>query len=264
MEIKNFDINEREKKILELIKVKGKVRVVDLSRIFGVSGVTIRSDLARLEDLNCLERVHGGAIQLSKQYDNMNYFERMSLRKAEKIQIGREVSKYINDGDTIAINAGTTSYLVAQELLNKKNLKIITNSIPIATELNNQENIEIVLLGGTINSHYSFTFGPDAIRQLERYRMNKSIISVDGVHMDSGITSYHQEEIELSSKMMKLSQIRMVIADYSKIGRESFAKISNITEIDKLFTNSNADKSIISRIDKKGVEVICATSKLLE
>lgn len=252
-----YDAEEREKIILETIKIDGKVRVVDLVKKCGVSGVTIRHDLERLEKLQYLERVHGGAIQLSKQYDNMDFYERMSLNKVEKINIGKEVEKLIKDGDTIAINSGTTSYLVALELVNKKNIKVITNSISIATELSNYNSINVLLLGGSINSHYLFTFGTDTLIQMAKYKMDKAIISVDGVN-DNGITTYHQEEVEVSKKMMEQSKVKVVIADYSKIGRESFVQINSMNVVDRLITNEKADGHLLRELRRKGIDVICS------
>jgi len=255
---KILNSEERQAYILEQLKIHGKVRVVDLSRDLDVSGVTIRSDLENLQKTEYLERVHGGAIQSLHQYDNMDYQERLLLRRQEKMEIAREILNYINNGDTIALNAGTTSYFVALELKNKKNLKIITNSIPVATELNMNSNIKIILLGGAINSHYSFTYGMDALNQMEKYRINKAIISVDGVDINAGITTFHQEEVDLSAKMMERAKVRIVISDYTKIGRESFVKIKDLDEVDRIITDSKADRNIVEMLKKKGAEVVCA------
>lgn len=257
----NLKYEERKLYILEELKTHGKVRVTDLSKKLKVSGVTIRSDLAQMEQEEYLERVHGGAIQSLRQYDNMNYLERLSQRKQEKMEIAKEMIKHVNDGDTIALNAGTTSYLVALELRNKKNLRIITNSISVATELSASPNIELILLGGSVNSHYSFTHGSDALEQMEKYKLNKAIISVDGIDVVAGITSFHQEEVAISLMMMKRSNTNIIVADYTKIGRESFVQIDTLESVDYFVTNEKVKRDLLEPF-KDEITVICANEGL--
>lgn len=253
-----FSADERKTYILDQLKLTGKVRVIDLSMDLNVSGVTIRNDLNELEQEKYLERVHGGAIQSLSQYDNMNYNERMLHRKQEKFEIAQEVAKLVNDGDTVALNSGTTSSFIALALSQKRNIKLITNSISIATKISPKHNINTILLGGFINQHYLFTYGRDAVEQMGKFHINKSIISVDGISVESGITSFHEEEAELTERMLDQSKIRIVAADYTKIGRQSFIKIKGIEDIDRFVTDSNADPNQLEELKKQGAELIIA------
>jgi len=155
-------IDIRRNKILEILARDGKVRVSSLRQLLDVSEVTIRNDLSELEKAGRLERISGGAIQTMKNFYNMD-FQRRKNRKAQfKQAIGCAASDLVQDGETLMINSGTTTFFTAIELKKHKNLNILTNSLSVAVELGEHPTFRVILLGGEINSHYSFTYGNDA------------------------------------------------------------------------------------------------------
>ncbi|GIP30956.1 DeoR/GlpR family DNA-binding transcription regulator [Paenibacillus sp. J2TS4] len=251
-----IDIDQRRKKILELLQQEGKVKVAELSKLFGISEVTIRNDLDEIEGQGLLQRVHGGAISTYKSYYNMTFHDRTETNKEEKRKIAVEAASIISDGDTIILGSGTTPLYVLRELKNHKNLIVITNSLSIAHEVGYNRNINIVvLLGGNINLEYQFTSGDDAIRQLSKYKADKLILSSDGVSSAFGITTYHHLEAELYRQMIARVDRTIIVADYTKIGRANFAHIESIEKIDCLVTNHNSPKDEIEAMKEKGVEV---------
>lgn len=254
--IEEIGIDERRNTILEMLKENGKVKVTELSRTFGISEVTIRNDLSELEAEGMLTRVHGGAVGTRKAYCNMSLNDRMNVNRDEKIEIAKEVKTLIEDGDTLMLDSGTTTYFVARELTDIKNLTIVTNSLAVAQELSYQNNINVILLGGSLDPRYQFTYGDDAQCQLKKYKADKMIIAVDGVSAGSGLTTYHYLEVEVSRQMIQRANQTIVVADYNKIAREGFAYIDAITSIDTLVTNKKADKEELSRISEQGIEVI--------
>lgn len=250
-----LNIELRRRRIKEILDQEGKVRVTELSQLFGISEVTIRSDLSELENEGVLDRVHGGAIPTSRSYYNMNFRERKDSNVEEKKRIAAEVALMIEDGETVIINSGTTTYYIALELKTHRNLSIVTNSISIAMELGQLSNLHIILLGGLINPQYSFTYGDDTINHLKRYKADKLILSVDGVNAGAGLTTYHFQESEVNKVMMDRVNNTIAVADYSKIGRESFSRIASIDMIDYLVTNSTANSQELEKISAKGVEI---------
>lgn len=251
-----IDIDQRRKKILEMLQQEGKVKVAELSKLFGISEVTIRNDLDDLEAQGLLQRIHGGAISTYKSYYNMTFHDRTETNKEEKRKIAIEAASMISDGDTLILGSGTTPLYVLRELKNHKNLIIITNSLSIAHEAGYNRNINIVvLLGGNINFEYQFTWGDDAIRQLSKYKADKLILSSDGVSSAFGITTYHHHEAELYRQMIAKVDRTIIVADYTKIGRANFAQIENIDRIDCLITNHHSPKDEIEAMKEKGVEV---------
>ena len=244
-----MDIDSRKDKIVELLAANGKVRVTELSEMFGVSEVTVRMDLADLESRGLLERVHGGAMSSYKTYYNMSLQQRLGTNHDKKVAIAGAAAGMIEDHDTVMFNSGTTTLLTFRMLNPALNLSIVTNSIAIALEAGANPNFNVVLLGGDINAKYQFSCGSDANEQIRRYHADKLVLSVDGADIENGFTTYYDKEAELDRLMIENSSTCIIAADYTKIGRTTFAKISDITVADYIITNSNAAEE-----DKKSLE----------
>jgi DeoR/GlpR family transcriptional regulator of sugar metabolism len=249
-------IDERRKKILEILRRDGQVRVSELSKLLGTTLVTIRSDLDILEQDGFLERTQGGAIQTVKNFYNLDFqrrkHENMDLKKA----IASAAADLIKDGATILINSGTTTYFTAVELKRHKNLNIVTNSISVAIELGAHPTFRVILLGGDINAQYSFTYGKDAQEQISRYKADKAILSIDGICKDIGLTTYHAEEASINNAMIERSRETIIVADSSKFDHESFAYVTDISKVNYWVTDSLLSKDSIQAIEKLGIKVI--------
>lgn len=232
-----MDIFERKQKILEILSRDGKVRVNELSALFEISDVTIRMDLADLEAKGMLTRVHGGAVSSYKTYYNMDMQQRLSANQDQKKAIANKIVSMIEENDTIMLNAGTTTLTVFRMIPPKMNLSIVTNSIAIALEAGANSNFNVVLLGGSVNAKHQFVYGDDAIAQLEKYHADKLILSVDGITLENGLTTYYNQEVELDRVMMSRSATKIIAADSTKLGQTAFARISDISEADYVITN---------------------------
>ncbi|MDD3840551.1 MAG: DeoR/GlpR family DNA-binding transcription regulator [Clostridia bacterium] len=247
---------KRRNKIIDIITRDGKVKVSQLSNLFNISEVTIRNDLSELEADGVLERTHGGAISTSKAYFNMSFHERMKTNKQEKMKIAETAANMVNDGDYIMFNSGTTTLYTAQKLRNNKNLVIVTNAISIAHEISHFNGVQIILLGGNYNPKYQFTYGDDTINGLKKYKVDKLILSVDGISAKDGITTFLHLESEINRQMIKRVNKVIAVADHTKINRVSFAYIDKVNVIDTLITDTKADKEHIEILKEKGIEVI--------
>ena len=145
-------LRERRSAILELLHHSGRVRVAELAARFGVSEVSIRSDLAELEEQGALSRVHGGAVSSYTSYYNMSLAQRSGSNREEKRQIAATVADMIRDNCSVMMNAGTTTLAVMEQLADNKGVTIITNSIVLALEAAKHPNLRVVLLGGNVNA----------------------------------------------------------------------------------------------------------------
>jgi DeoR/GlpR family transcriptional regulator of sugar metabolism len=255
MAYEELNISDRRNQIIELISKEGSVRVSDLSKLFEISEVTIRNDLSDLEATGMLERVHGGAVRSNKAYLNMTLRDRAKTNETEKNNIAAEAAKLIYDGDTIMVNSGTTTLLTVRMLKDKKNLTIVTNSMAIAQEAINLNNTNIIVLGGNFNPVYQFIYGDDTIHHLQRYKADKLILSVDGVNVADGISTYHHFEAEVCRQMIKRVDKTIVVSDYTKINRTNFANINTIHSVDILVTNKNASSTYIDEFLQLGIDV---------
>jgi len=246
---------ERREEILSIIHTHGKVRVTELSEKFGISDVSIRKDLEILELQGQLSRVHGGAVGINKLYVNMDLTERSKTNSAAKKKLAKIAATLIDDNDTIMMNAGTTLSYVLRELQGKRNITIVTNSISNATDASLLSSFNVILLGGEFDSKYQFTYGEDAIIQLCNYHANKCLLSVDGISSESGLTLYYSNEAALARKMIECSDMLIVTADGTKLGKNTFAKITDAIEADILVTSKDDNKAEKEKLEKLGVKI---------
>lgn len=216
-------IDIRRRRILETLRQEGKVSVAEISRELGTTPVTIRSDLTALEREGCLIRVQGGAVLPPRQKGNHPVGSIVNAE--EKKNIAAAMVKMVRDGDTLFINSGTTTELVASALELRSNLNIVTNSLAVATILGEIPTFRVILLGGEINAQYGFTHGSDSLTQLEKYKADWAILSVDGVSASCGITTLHAEEAVIDRMMIDNARQTWIVADHTKIGKAGFARV---------------------------------------
>lgn len=255
--MEKLTVQERRNKIIEMLNESGKVDVNELSKIFGVSNVVIRTDLSELEKLDLLSRVHGGAITSYKSYYDMSLVQRSNVNSRQKSAIAARINGMIHDDDTVMMNAGTTPLFVMRALTDKK-ITIVTNSIALALEGAKNQNFKIILLGGDVDPEYQFTYGISVLKVLEQYVADVLILSVDGIDPNKGISTFYYQEAEICRRMIKQSRQTIVAADSSKIGRTVFAKIDNLNSIDKIVTNDKVPAQYLRKLKLKGIDVITA------
>lgn len=251
----NISTEQRREQIISIIQENGKVKVSELSEKYGISEVSIRKDLELLEAEGHLSRVHGGAVGLNKLYVNMDLNERYRTNAIAKRKLAELASRFIDDNDTIMMNAGTTLTYVLRAIRNKKNITIVTNSVQNATEAALYPDFNVILLGGELDSKYQFTYGEDAISQLENYHANKCILSVDGISSSAGLTLYYSNEASLVKKMIESSGEVIITADSGKVGKNVFAKITDASKTDILITTNTENKTELEKLRKLGVKI---------
>jgi len=247
-------VEQRRETITEMVRSKGSVRVAEISRICGVSEVTVRGDLEYLETQGILSRVHGGAVGTGKHYINFDMRERYMTNASAKKSLAQRVASLVDHNDTIMMNAGTTLSYVLHALRGKRNISIVTNSIQNAMEISTYPDCKVILLGGELDEKYQFTYGNDTLNQLDRYHATKCILSVDGVHSHDGLTLYYANESGIVRKMISCSDTVIAAADSTKIGRNTFSRAADISEIDVLVTN-RTDNPELSLIREAGIQV---------
>lgn len=247
---------QRRNEIISLLHAKGRVRVAELSERYGVSDVSIRKDLEQLEMQGHLTRVHGGAVGMSKLYINMDLAERYKTNAAAKKQLAKAVASLIEDNDTVMMNAGTTLSYVLHAMQTKRNITLVTNSLQNAMEASLYPSFNVKLLGGEYDAKYQFTFGEDAIAQLENYHATKCILSVDGFSASAGLTLYYSNEVAIARKMISRADTLIVAADATKLGKTTFARITGAEETDVLVTGHAEERGEIEQIAALGIRIL--------
>ena len=250
-------IDIRRQKVLDMLKNEGQVTVNQLSSVLGTTPVTIRNDLDTLAREGRLVRTRGGAVKKTEAVQpdwRLGDGNAIQMRE-EKTAIAQRVLDYIHDGDTLFINSGTTTQLVAETLSRRRGLHVVTTSLAVASYMTRLPGIHVVLLGGELNANYGFTYGGDAVEQLRRYRPDWCILSVDGVDAEHGITTFHAEEVMIDRMMIDLSKKHIIVADHSKIGRAGFSRICGVHDGLIIITGSGSDRAAQEQMEQAGATV---------
>ena len=245
-------INARRDMIMELLESQGRVSVAQLSKEFSTTEVTIRNDLSSMEKDGLLMRVQGGAVMIPKSPEADALDVNIPNLEQKKV-IAKAVADLIRDGDTLFVNCGSTTQCVAEALKCRKNLNVVTNSIPVATILADVPTIRVLLLGGEMNAQYGFTYGANAQEQLGQYQAGWAILSVDGVSIPGGITTYHAEEAILDRMMIDGAAHALIVADSTKMGRTGFSRICECDE--KLTVITNGGDNISNELTSCGMQI---------
>lgn len=241
----------RAEKILDLLSAESEIRVSDISERLNISEVTIRKDLDTLAKSGKVIRVHGGARLI--QNTRLNYNE------ASKLAIAQAAESLINDNDIISISSGSTCLHVCDTFQRKKGLLILTNSFAILNKIIHYENVTTFFLGGKVNHQMQITTGNDLDEQLHKYTADKLFLGMDGVDPVQGATTYNYVEKDVMRGLMQQAKKKILVADGSKIGKVTFAKIASLSEFDILITTQTLEnEENLKRIENMGVEVIRA------
>lgn len=254
------DRHHREAAIRQKLAAQGSVSVVELSRELGISEVTVRKDLTEMESRGLLKRVSGGAVQIWNSGAEENLFQRVPRVKNLELKhaVAKEASKFIEDGDSLILTSGATPHLTALYANARKDLKIVTDSFHVADDLCRRQDYQIIILGGELHTGSFFVHGRDAVRQASRYMADKAILTMDGVDPRAGLTTLRVEGADTLKSILERARFRIIVADITKIGTESFCHIGPITIADVLVTNETGDPEklrLLKEIEDAGVIV---------
>jgi DeoR family transcriptional regulator of aga operon len=248
----------RRIKILETLKSNGQVNVKELSEELGVTGVTIRNDLAQLEKKNILIRARGGAIKIDQNYldEDFPLSDKQKRNLAEKKEIGKKAAELIENGNTIIIDSGSTTYQLAKNLFNFEELTVITNALNVATLLAEHKNINVIVPGGILRKNSVSLIGILAEKGFKDYYCDKVFLGVDGFDLDFGISTPSPEEAHLNQIMIEISKEVIVLTDSSKFERRGFAFIAPVNKITTVVTDKGLRPEHKAKLESVGIKVI--------
>lgn len=230
---------ERKMEILKMLDENSKVLVQELCDIFEVSSATIRNDLRELEAEGTLKRTHGGAIPIGKAGFEPNSKTKEIENIEKKQQIAAYAARFVEDGDTIALDTGTTTMEFAKYLIEKKHLTIVTNDIKIANFLELNSNAGIVLIGGEVRRGFHCTTGAMALSGLSGLNVDKAFMAANAFSLEKGFTTPSFVLASVKQALISISTQTIMLVDSSKIGKISFVKFADASEIDLWITDSD-------------------------
>lgn len=252
---------ERRSRILEIVNKNKSMSVEEIAAHFPVSEITIRRDLDKLSEEGMLTRVHGGAVALTNFIVAPRASEQADKITEEQMRIGKEAAKRISNGEFIVLESGSTCNALAQNLWDKKNLKLVTVSPIIAMVLadlaeKHDLNFEIILSGGILNVYKNFLLGPHSRQLFETIKVEKAFISVTAIDLEAGITADSINEAEISKIILeKCAKKRYGLITSHKFGKTSFVKVADAQIFDEVITDSKVDPDIVSRFMDSGIKV---------
>lgn len=246
---------ERQQLILQHLKENQSVRIAELCKKWNVTRETIRRDLYELEEKGLLKKVHGGAI-LAQTNVEPPYAKRSELNLEEKEAIAVAAASFVEDGDALYIDLGTSTLLFAKQLFHKKGITVITNALLVALEMSKHPDAKVIMSGGELRTGDLALSGPVARKSLEDFFVDKAFIGVGGLSMETGFTDYHMGEAEIRQIMLKNAKEKYALIDHSKINVTAFNKVAELTDIDIVITDSNAPKSTLKQLEEKGLHII--------
>lgn len=246
----------REKFILNTLYKDGEISVNQITEKFNVASMTARRDIVKLAEEGYLIRTHGGALRADPLTNMFSFSTRIDNNKNHKITIGKRAAKFIKDNESIYVDSGTTLIRMCQFLKDRKGITVITNSLPAASELSNYSNIKVTLLGGDIIHERRSIYGHVAVKQAEKYSVNKAFIGTDGLSLKNGLTAYGDNESQVSNVMAASANEVFLLCDSSKIEHDSTYKFAKLSSIDYLITDRGIDKKIVQKYKKEKINLI--------
>jgi len=251
----NIFAEERKHMIVEIINKEVKTTVAELCKRFSVSPATIRNDLRELEFAGLLKRTHGGAISNRKASFELNSYQKEVENVDKKAAIGRAAAQYVQDGDVIAVDTGTTMFEFIKAIAANKNIKVVTNDLQIAMYLERFSEIDTILAGGMVRRNFHSTVGPIAVEAIRGFNVDRSFMAANGVHLTRGITTPHIEQAQVKEALVAAGDEVILLADSSKLGKASFVKFAELSQVDVLITDSGISPELLAELEQAGVHV---------
>lgn len=257
MKTKNFiSSTERLERIVDFVESRKSITVAEVASEFSIGMTTARRDLDTLADQGKIQRVHGGAMALPKAPPEPPALHRTQEQAAEKQQIGRLAAALIQDGDTVFLGAGTTVMEVARELVNRRDLTVITNSLLVINTLAEAPGINLVVLGGFFRSSEKSFLGHITEQALTEFRVAKVVMGVRAIDVEQGLTEEFPPEAATNRVVLKIGQQVIIVADHTKFGRVAGAFIAPVTAMHIMVTDCNTPQAYIQALEAQGVRVI--------
>ena len=247
-------LSERKKLILDLLADDSEISVTELSARFGVTAVTVRADLASLEEEGFIVRTHGGAMPAF----HPKIIERMRSRKEIKAAIAKAAAQLIDDGDTVIISAGTTTALIPKYLLGRRDIHIVTNNTLLLTYARANPQLRVTLVGGEFKSAEEGIVGPLAMQAVEQFHVAKAFIGIDGASAKQGFTANSIESADFVRKMAGQADEVIAVGDSSKFGNAGFARILPFDGVDALVTDMFLHSEFEQKLTEANVKLIKA------
>jgi DeoR/GlpR family transcriptional regulator of sugar metabolism len=250
--------NQRREKIFELIQEDGSAKVINLAKIFKVTEVTIRQDLEKLEKDGLVIKEHGGAFlkNIKDQVQSFSLGHRENIDKKELI--GKKCIEFIENGDSIILDSGSTTTEIAKHLKGFKNLTVITNALNIALMLGAEPGIVLIVTGGEFKPPTLSLTGQKAADSFKGLNVQKLFLATAGISLKSGLTYPSISDLVVKKAMIEAADTTYLVADSTKIGKSAFASLGALSLIDYIITDNGIEEKHKEIFRNNEIELIIA------
>lgn len=248
--------DQRREKILQLLQENGSCRVQELKELFKVSEPTIRSDLESLERTGLITRQHGGAYLNTLASAPFSLALQSRGRDEEKARIGKKAAEFVNNGDNIILDSGTTVTEMVKHLNTRTGLNIVTNALNIALHLGMEPTNNILVVGGEFKPPTLSLTGEKGLALFENLYVEKLFLATGGFSLDAGLTYPSFSDLAIKRAMIASAKTIYLLADSSKLERVLFASLGSADKIKYLITDDGIDAEYAKRLKAVGITPI--------
>jgi DeoR/GlpR family transcriptional regulator of sugar metabolism len=244
---------DRRTRLLEVVRRKGFASLPDLAQTLDVSESTVRRDLAHLEQEGSARRTHGGAFYTGPSPHLTHFDQRQSTEWDKKKAIAVMASHLIDDGDTVLLDGGSTTYELAMLLVNRP-LQVVTNSLPVANLFCSESNIDLVIVGGYVHTRSGTVSGNYADHMLGSLTVRRAVLSMAGVN-DRGLFNNNLLQVNTQQAMMRTAEEVIVLADSTKFGHQSLSHICDLSDVNHFVVDDGLAPEWRQRITDAGAKL---------
>lgn len=251
---------ERKNIILQLLSEQSAVSVSSLTQMFNVSEITVRKILNNLAEEGLLRRTNGGAVSLSVPVRESDLRTKEKTNSSQKKSIAQKAYGLVEDYDNIFLDSGTTTLELARLIKDgkKRNIRLITNALNIATELLDSPDIEVLLIGGRIRRNVLSCVGPLAERTVSLLGFDKAFLGASNVSVPYGVTTPKIAEAQIKQSVILSAEQAILLCDSSKFGGASLVKICDLEEFDAIITDNGLPGKTREEFSQAGIALILA------
>lgn len=250
---------ERRTKIYEMILEKNSVIVKDLSDFFEVSAMTIRRDLDILEAQGVLSKTYGGATLNKGLASEAGFTIKASQATIAKAEIGYEAALFVNEGESIILDCGSTAVQVAKYLPNI-NITVLTNSWAALTHLSKKSNIKVILAPGIYDDISKGSISVETIDFINNYHVDKAFISTQGFSLSKGVSVPNPTDAMVKKSLINQAKLKFLLLDDSKLEVVCMAKFGDVVDFDLVILNNEVDKEAVKQI--RAISEVVVANKL--
>lgn len=251
---------DRRKEILDIIRSGGSAKVADLAKKFSIGEATIRRDLKYLAENYDIQLTYGGAFAKDdNQYNPITEYNIQTKKQQnleEKKAIAKKAASLIKDGETIALNSGSTVELILDYLEGITHLNIITLSLNVAVKASTIPYVDVYMPGGKLRSYSGAFYGKESEDFLRKFSIDKAFFGVVAISIKDGVTHPVFEEVSSNRILFDISREKYLVADSSKMDKASLVKMANLEEFDGFVVDEHVNEKYIKFADINEIEII--------